>query len=187
MAPRPPAGRLAGLNRAMTMQAAPQYRDGEFVPTRDVPFSDELDQLIAEIRKGEAPNLGRFCGRCCAPLGDADSCRTCGEPVGATEPVGKIDRELAAIYTAKRKREGLFVHLAAWTGILLATALSVLLIYFFAEAGIWVVALGLLILIAGGYFAGVFFGNVLIQDRAYRSGLEMFARRWCEYRDGRDS
>ena len=79
------------------------------------------------------------------------------------------------------------MHLAAWTGILLATALSVLLIYFFADAGIWVVALGLLILIAGGYFAGVFFGNVLIQDRAYRSGLDMFASRWQDYRAGRDS
>ena len=180
MAARPAAGGLAGLSAA-AMSAVPQFRDGEFVPTREVPFSDELDQLIAEIRKGEAPNLGRFCGRCCAPLGDADSCSTCGEHVGATEPVEKIDRELAAIYTAKRKREGLFVHLAAWAGILLATALSVLMIYLFADAGLWVIVLGLLVLIVGGYFAGVYFGNVLIQDRAYRSGLEMFARRWEAY------
>ena len=181
MAARPAAGGLAGLSAAAVMSAVPQFRDGEFVPTREVPFSDELDQLIAEIRKGEAPNLGRFCGRCCAPLGDADSCSTCGEHVGATEPVEKIDRELAAIYTAKRKREGLFVHLAAWAGILLATALSVLMIYLFADAGLWVIVLGLLVLIVGGYFAGVYFGNVLIQDRAYRSGLEMFARRWEAY------
>lgn len=168
------------------MTAQPRFEDGVFVPDRAVPFSDELDRLIAEIRKGEAPNLGRFCGWCSAPLGELDACAVCGESAAATEPAGKIDRELAAIYTAKRKREALFVHLAAWSGILLATALSVLLIAFFSSEGLWVVALGLGILIFGGYFAGVYFGNVLIQERAYRSGLKMFAERWQDYRAGRD-
>ena len=167
------------------MTAQPKFEDGVFVPTRAVPFSDELDQLIAAIRNGEAPNLGRFCGRCSAPLGELDACSVCGEEVSETEPAGKIDRELAAIYTAKRKREALFVHLAAWTGILLATALAVLLIVFFGAEGLWVVALGLGILIIGGYFAGVYFGNVLIQERAYRSGLRMFAEHWADYQAGR--
>ena len=86
--------------------------------------------MIAEIRAGNAPNIGRFCGYCSAPLGNEDSCGVCGETTERTPAVDKIDRDLAQIYHAKRKREGLYVHLAAWTGILLATGLSILMILF---------------------------------------------------------
>ena len=157
----------------------PIYRDGDFVPTREVPFSTELDEMIAEIRAGQAPNIGRFCGYCSAPLGQSESCAICGEPTERTPAADKIDRELAAIYTAKRKREGLYVHLAAWGGILLATALSILMIWVLPG---WTKAFAVIFLVLGGYFAGVFFGNVLIQGYAYRAGLRMFAQRWAEWR-----
>ena len=169
---------------AMSTQTAssipePTYRDGDFVPTRDVPFSAELDEMIAEIRAGNAPNIGRFCGYCSAPLGQEDSCGVCGETTDRTPAVDKIDRDLAQIYHAKRKREGLYVHLAAWTGILLATGLSILMILFLPG---WTKVFAIVFLVLGGYFAGVFFGNVLIQGFAYRAGLKMFARRWTEWR-----
>lgn len=156
----------------------PRFEGGEFVPSRDVPFSRELDQLIHEIRAGEAPNIGRFCGYCNAPLGRQPRCGVCGEPASRTAPQDKIDRELAQIYVAKRKREALFVHGGAWTGILLATGLSVALIVFLPG---WTKVFAIMMLVIGGYFAGVFFGNVLAQMPAYRSGLGLFARRWSEY------
>ena len=164
----------------MTTAAPPQpiFENGEFVPSRDVPFSPELDALIHEIRAGEAPNIGRFCGYCSAPLGQAAGCEVCGESTSRTEPLDKIDRELAQIYVAKRKREALFVHIGAWTGILLATALSILLIVFLPG---WTKVFAIMTLVLGGYFAGVFFGNVLAQTPAYRSGLKLFAQRWSEY------
>ena len=158
----------------------PRFTDGEFVPTREVPFSSELDELIAEIRAGNAPNLGRFCGYCSAPLGDRDSCSTCGAEIADTPPLDKIDRDLAQIYVAKRKREALFVHTAAWLGILLATALSIALILVLPG---WTKAFAIIVLVLGGYFAGVFFGNVLVQGFAYRAGLRMFAKRWTEWRE----
>lgn len=154
------------------------YRDGDFVPTREVPFSAELDQLIAEIRAGNAPNIGRFCGYCSAPLGNEDQCQVCGETTNETPSVDKIDRDLAQIYHAKRKREGLYVHLAAWAGILVATAISIIMIWFLPG---WTKAFAIVFLVLGGYFAGVFFGNVLIQGYAYRAGLRMFAQRWSEW------
>lgn len=157
----------------------PRYRDGDFVPTREVPFSSELDEMIAEIRAGNAPNIGRFCGYCSAPLGDTESCGVCGETTDRTPAVDKIDRDLAQIYQAKRKREGLYVHLAAWTGILLATGLSILMILLLPG---WTKAFAIIFLVLGGYFAGVFFGNVLIQGIAYRAGLNMFAKRWAQWR-----
>ncbi len=157
----------------------PTYQDGDFVPTRDVPFSSELDELIAEIRAGRAPNIGRFCGYCSAPLGQEESCGVCGETTSTIPASDKIDRDLAQIYHAKRKREGLYVHLAAWSGILLATALSILMILLLPG---WTKVFAIVFLVLGGYFAGVFFGNVLIQGFAYRAGLNMFAKRWAEWR-----
>ncbi len=160
----------------------PTYRDGDFVPTRDVPFSAELDEMIAEIRAGNAPNIGRFCGYCCAPIGETESCGVCGETTERTAAVDKIDRDLAQIYQAKRKREGLYVHLAAWSGILLATGLTILMILLLPG---WTKVFAIIFLVLGGYFAGVFFGNVLIQGFAYRAGLKMFAQRWTEWRASR--
>ncbi len=157
----------------------PTYRDGDFVPTRQVPFSSELDELIAEIRAGNAPNIGRFCGYCSAPLGQLDSCAVCGETTDRTPSVDKIDRDLAQMYHAKRKREGLYVHLAAWTGILLATGLAILMILFLP--GLTKI-FAIIVLVLGGYFAGVFFGNVLIQGFAYRAGLRMFAHSWTVWK-----
>ena len=46
----------------------------------------------------------------------------------------------------------------------------------------WTKVFAIIFLVLGGYFAGVFFGNVLIQGYAYRAGLSMFARRWTEWR-----
>jgi hypothetical protein len=157
----------------------PTFADGDFVPTREVPFSSELDEMIAEIRAGNAPNIGRFCGYCSAPLGEAETCGICGESTARTPAVDKIDRDLAQIYQTKRKREGLYVHLAAWTGILLATGLSILMILLLPG---WTKVFAIIFLVLGGYFAGVLFGNVLVQGFAYRAGLRMFAKRWTEWR-----
>ena len=156
----------------------PRYEAGEFVPSREVPFSRDLDELIHEIRAGNAPNIGRFCGYCSAPLGQLERCDLCGEPESRTPAVDKIDRELAQIYVAKRKREALFVHSGAWIGILLATAVSIGLIMVLPG---WTKGFAILTLVVGGYFAGVFCGNVLAQVPAYRSGLKLFARRWRDY------
>ena len=158
--------------------AEPRFENGEFVPSREVPFSRELDELIHEIRAGEAPNIGRFCGYCCAPLGRASACEVCGESASRTTPLDKIDRELAQIYVAKRKREAWFVHGFTWTGILLMTGLSVLLMVVLPD---WTKIFAIMTLVLGGYFAGTFFGNVLAQTPAYRSGLNLFARRWSEF------
>ena len=162
-----------------TSVAKPTFREGEFVPTHDVPFSTDLDALIAEIRDGNAPNIGRFCGYCSAPLGQEERCGVCDESTTDTPSVDKIDRDLAQIYVAKRKREGLYVHLAAWGGIMLATAISILMIWFLPG---WTKVFAIVFLVLGGYYAGVLFGNVLVQGYAYRAGLRFFAQRWNVWR-----
>ncbi len=161
----------------------PRLVNGEFVPTRETPFSSQLDALIAEIREGRAPNLGRFCGYCCTPLGDRRTvCVTCGASTAETPARSKISRPLAAVYTAKRRREARIIHSAAWAGILLGTAISIGLIL--ALPG-WTKVFAILFLIVGSYFLATYAGNVLAQNWAYRSGLEFFAGRWQEYQHAR--
>ena len=94
-----------------------RYDEGEFVATREVPFSAALDKLIAEVRQGNAPNLGRFCGYCATPLTPAaERCPTCTTETETVAPREKIPRPLAAVYTRKRKVEARIIHSAAGWG-----------------------------------------------------------------------
>jgi hypothetical protein len=162
----------------------PTIIEGDFVPTREVPFSSALDELIAAIRKGDAPNLGRFCGYCCTPLRKRDeTCPTCSTSEREAAPREKISRSLAEIYTRKRKREGRWVHGAAWSGLILGTLISVLLIMTLPG---WTKILAVVFMIVGSYFIATYMANVLVQNRAYRSGLEFFARGWSVYLHARE-
>ena len=156
----------------------PQIVDGIFTPVRELPFSAPLDALIAQIREAQAPNLGSFCGYCCSPLGNNPVCAICGSSVHDYNPRDKVSRELAQIYHAKRRREARFVHGAAWLGITLGVAISTVLILVLPG---WTKVFGVLFLIFGSYYIASYFGNVAIQDYAYRSGLRLFAERWHEY------
>jgi hypothetical protein len=162
----------------------PTIVDGEFVPSRDLPFSDSLDLMIAEIRAGNAPNLGRFCGYCYTPL-DAKrrACPTCETRIDDVPPREKIARTVAQVYTAKRKREGRYVHGAAWAGILFGAAVSVGLI---AVLPGWTKVFAILFLIAGSYYIASYLGNVAVQNYAYRRGLQQFSVAWQEFLALRD-
>ena len=162
-------------------EAAPEPTivDGVFVPTREVPFSDALDVMIAEVRAGKAPNLGRFCGYCYTPLERKRRvCPTCGTLAEETPPREKIARTLAQVYTAKRKREGRYVHGAAWAGILFGAAVSVGLILVLPG---WTKVFAILFLILGSYYIASYLGNVAVQDYAYRRGLQQFSVAWQEF------
>lgn len=164
--------------------AKPTIVDGEFVPTHEVPFSEALDKLIAEIRARRAPNLGRFCGHCQTPLRETTaSCPTCGTTTSAVPPREKISRRLANVYTAKRRREGRIVQAAAWLGLLLGAGIAVGLIVILPG---WTKAFAVVFMILGSYFIATYLGNVVVQNHAYRSGLTLFARGWDEYLQGRD-
>ena len=161
------------------------YVDGEFVSTRDVPFSPSLDELIADIRSGQAPNLGRFCGYCCTPLGaDSQRCATCDTRIDDVPPRSKIPRPLAAVYTRKRKIEARIIHSAAWLGIALGTGIGSGLILALPS---WTKIVGVIFLLAGSFYIASYFGNVLAQNYAYRRGFKAFAQRWQEYLRARAS
>lgn len=177
----PPAG--GGPEEPMGQESeaapAPTMEDGEFVPTYEVPFSEALDEMIAEVRAGNAPNLGRFCGYCYTPLDSKrERCPTCGTSARETPTREKIARTLAQVYTAKRKREARYVHSAAWAGILFGAAVSVGLIVVLPG---WTKVFAILFLIVGSYCIASYLGNVAVQNYAYRRGLEQFSTAWQEF------
>lgn len=157
----------------------PTIVEGKFVPTRDVPFSDALDAMIAEVRAGNAPNLGRFCGYCYTPLeAGRRVCPTCDTSADDVPARDKISRTVAQVYTAKRKREGRYVHGAAWAGILFGTAVSTGLIVILPD---WTKIFAIIFLIVGSYYIASYLGNVAIQDYAYRRGLREFSAAWQDF------
>ena len=163
----------------------PRIVEGEFVPTREVPFSKALDELVAAIRGGKAPNIGRFCGYCTAPLRDSvQRCPTCGSTTREAPPQDRIAQPLAAIYTAKRRREARIVHGAAWFGILIGVTISLGLMVILPG---WTKVFAVLLLIAGSYYIASYLGNVLAQGYAYSQGLRLFAARWQQFRAARDA
>lgn len=156
-----------------------RYDEGEFVATREVPFSAALDKLIAEVRQGNAPNLGRFCGYCATPLTPAaERCPTCTTETETVAPREKIPRPLAAVYTRKRKVEARIIHSAAWLGITIGAAISIGLILVLPN---WTKIFAVIFLVVGSFYIASYMGNVLAQNYAYRRGLRTFAARWQEY------
>ena len=167
------------MGRAESTAPEPTLVDGEFVPTHAVPFSEALDAMIAEVRAGNAPNLGRFCGYCYTPLESTrEVCPTCATSTADTAPRDKISRTLAQVYTAKRKREGRYVHSAAWAGISFGAVVSVGLILVLPG---WTKVFAILFLIVGSYYIASYLGNVAVQGYAYRRGLEEFSVAWQEF------
>ena len=175
------------MSTSSEIQAVPEPTivDGDFVPTRTVPYSNALDEMIAEVRAGNAPNLGRFCGYCCTPLRKRmDVCPSCETSVDVVPARDKISRSLGQIYTEKRKKEARLVHGAAWAGLIFGTAISVGLIM--VLPGLTKI-LAVVFMILGSYLIATYLGNYWIQDRAYRSGLRFFAQRWQQYLVDRES
>ena len=62
--------------------------------------------------------------------------------------------------------------------VVLGTLISVLLIMTLPG---WTKILAVVFMIVGSYFIATYMANVLVQNRAYRSGLEFFARGWSVY------
>ena len=81
-------------------------------------FSPRLDELMAAMIKGTAPNVGRFCGYCYTPLGKKrEECRHCGTSTSDYAPVEKLPMEFGALYRRMRKRESLIVNSFAFAGL----------------------------------------------------------------------
>jgi hypothetical protein len=158
----------------------------------DIPiFSERLDELMAAMIKGDAPNAGRFCGYCYTPLGKkADACPHCARTAAAYQPVAKIPSDFFPLYQRMRKRESLIVNSFAFAGLGLGLVLFIVLVavavYRF-DASVWGLAGATAVLLVGGrIFAGIlggWIGDAIGYDYAHKR----LVLEWQEYEREREA
>src|SRR5688572_170817 len=91
------------------------------------PYLDLLQDKMEERLERKVPAAGRFCGYCYGRLRQEDaSCPFCGTPTAHRPAVNAIPQEALRAYLAKWKTEERWVHMGAFLGLLVASALFLL-------------------------------------------------------------
>lgn len=151
-------------------------------PTPDVPvFSDRLSEVLGTVIKGEAPNVGRFCGYCYTPL-DATRvhCPHCMKSASEYPPVEKVPAEVLEMFRKLRRRESLIVNSFAQLGIFLGVMSFVALFYFhfLNDVSVWWYAFDVAVLfILSPVLAGII-GGYFGDHYAYRFARRKLATEW---------
>lgn len=153
-------------------------------------FSERLDEVMAAMIKGEAPNVGRFCGYCYTPLTKkADACTHCAKMTSDYAPLANIPSDFFDLYRRMRKRESLVVNSFAFAGLGLGLVLFIALVavaVYRLNASFWALAGATAVLIIGGrVFAGIlggWIGDSIGYDYAHRK----LVAEWHEYERLRD-
>lgn len=163
----------------MNAPTAPAHGD-------DIPvFSPRLDEVMAAMIAGEAPNVGRFCGYCYTPLGKkADVCPHCGRSVSDYPTCARIPSDFFDLYRRMRKRESLIVNSFAFAGLGLGLALFIALValaVYRYQQSLWMLAGATAVLIVGGrVFAGVL-GGWIGDQIGYNYAHRKLVDEWREY------
>ncbi len=143
-------------------------------------FSPRLQELMAEILAGRAPNAGRFCGACFHPLaGGEASCPHCGMGVGQVPPAERIPWEVVDMFRAQRWREALAVRGMAYAGLAGGIVLALLPIAFWGVQ--WWTALLLFLILGVAYIGAANLANTLGDALGYRWGRAVLRRRWQRF------
>ena len=157
----------------------------------DIPvFSPRLDELMAAMISGQAPNVGRFCGYCYTPLGKrAEVCPHCATATADYAPVAKLPMEFGALYRRMRKRESLIVNSFAFAGLGLGVLLFIVLVavavYVFNQSLWWLAFATLVLMVGGRVFAGVL-GGWIGDNIGYSYAHKKLVAEWHEYAEQRD-
>ena len=164
----------------------------EAVHVNDLPvFSPRLDELMANMLAGEAPNVGRFCGYCYTPLGrKADVCPHCHRTTSEYEAVAKIPSDFFVLYKRMRRRESIIVNSFAFAGLGLGLVVfigMVAIAVYRYNASLWWMAAATVVLIVGGrVFAGIL-GGWIGDSIGYDVAQRKLAVEWAEYERAREA
>ena len=117
--------------------------DVRYRPEDDCPiFSQSLEDHIVSVSRGQAPNVGRFCGHCYTPLSrDTEMCPHCREDTRTgRKPVDAVPGRMLDILRRQRAIESRWVNGFAYLGVLIAvvTGLAIVLsVPLFRNSLIW--------------------------------------------------
>ncbi|MHB8375570.1 MAG: hypothetical protein ACYDEB_01250 [Dehalococcoidia bacterium] len=154
-------------------------------------FSKRLDELMASMLKGEAPNVGRFCGYCYTPLGKtAAVCPHCARAAAEYAPVARIPAEFFALYQRMRRRESIIVNSFAFAGLGLGLVLFIVMVavavYRFNASLWWMAGATALLIVGGRVFAGIL-GGWIGDSIGYEVAHRKLAVEWQAYEREREA
>ena len=150
------------------------------------PYLEKLQEKMEERLDRKVPAGGRFCGFCYGRMRESDAvCPYCGTGAHERPTVGEIPQDVLRAYLARRKTEARWVHLGAFTGLILAAALFLVLVLY-APGWLGHPALAFSVLIFGGYLLAQLFGPILFAQIGYRRGSRKRDRMWGEFVRARD-
>ena len=170
------------MTQEATSRADPEGIAGYVSP---YPYLDLLQDKMEERLERKVPAAGRFCGYCYGRLRQEDStCPFCGTSTGQRATVNEIPQEALRAYLAKSKTEARWVHMGAFLGLLVASAIFlVVALYGPGPIGHPAVALGVLVL--GGYPLAQLFGPLIFGQIGYRKGARKRDAMWAAHLQSR--
>ena len=156
----------------------------------DVPiFSERLTTVLETIFKGEAPNVGRFCGHCYTPLDpQRTQCPHCDRAVEERPPVERVPDEVLQMFRQLRRRESLVVNSFAYAGLLLGVLIFIGVFYvlFTAGANVWWFVFDIALLFVLSRLLAGLLGGVVGDEVGFRYSRRKLAEEWVEYAAERD-
>ncbi|MGE3073007.1 MAG: hypothetical protein AB7N24_02700 [Dehalococcoidia bacterium] len=153
------------------------------------PYLDKLQDKMEERLDHKVPAAGRFCGFCYARLRNEDTvCPFCDTQTSARPTVNAIPQDVLKAYKARASTEARWVHTGAFTGLILASVIFILMVIW-GPGLLGHPAVAFAELLLGGYFMAQFFGPLLFAQWGYSKGTRKRDALWAEHlanRDGQD-
>ncbi|MCC7366119.1 MAG: hypothetical protein IT303_17270 [Dehalococcoidia bacterium] len=161
----------------------PQGEAGYISP---YPYVERLQEKMDERLAKKVPVKGRFCGFCYGRIrAEAETCPYCAHAIASAGTVDEVPQEVLRAYLVKQKTEARWVHLGAFSGLIVAMFLFLYLVVW-GPGLLGHPAVGFAVLIGGGYVLAQLFGPLLAGQVGYRKGARKRDELWAAYLAKRD-
>jgi hypothetical protein len=149
------------------------------------PYLDRLQEKMEERLNHRVPVQGRFCGFCYGRLRTEDLiCGFCGASTADIATVKEIPQEVLRLYKKKANTEATWVHMGAFTGMILASAIFIWMVIW-GPGPLGHPALAFAVLLLGGYFLAQLFGPIIFAQTGYRRGAKARDEGWAAWLEER--
>ncbi len=156
----------------------------------DIPiFSDRLASALETMFRGEAPNVGRFCGHCYTPLDpERTQCPHCGRPVEERPPVERVPSEVLEMFRQSRRRESLVVNSFAYLGLALGVLTFIVIFYviYTLDASVWWFVFNIVLLFVLSRVLAGLLGGFVGDEVGFRYARRKLSEEWREYEVARN-
>ena len=151
----------------------------------DIPiFSERLNEVLALFVKGEAPNVGRFCGYCFTPISsDRAHCAHCEQCVADHKPVDSVPEPILMMFKQLRRRESLVVNGFAYVGLFTGVAIFIGVFFVLSSIGasVWWYVFDIVLLFVSARALAGLLGGWIGDELGYTYARRKLAEDWDAY------